>query len=462
MATEYKIDFIGAWEDPDKIPAPEVSREGFVTFAARVARIGNQTYLNKDGTIRIDNRPESAVSNKDSLRSFANKPVTLVHPEEKAVLPANFRKTNTVGFTHSDVDYDKGFVRVRITLADEEAIQAILTGSHRQFSAGYLADTKPIPGVWQGQPYTHQQDNIYVNHIALVPQARGGDLLVPYMDGICLPSHSRTLNDSAESDSKELEKYPVFIQLNDAKNDLEIPRDKPIEIIPAPIKTPENNPKNDSIPMSSINIDGSDFAVSETAALAINSKIKNDAAEIAKLQSSVKEAQTKLQEVQTKLDSTQGASIAQVATIEQLNTQIADLQKQINDAANPELLQKIINARVSLEKEASGYVADALTGLSDRDIKLKVIAKIYNGKVNLDGATDEMVNGAYLAAVASTQPNAPTTATKSRQITQDAKNQPVNDADDEDDETIYKRQIEKLKANSTTPLAGSLDNYNRR
>lgn len=458
MGIEYKIDFIGAWEDPSEIPAPEVSREGFVTFMARVARIGNQTYLNKDGTIRIENRPESAVSREDSLRTFANKPITLVHPESEAVTPQNFKKSNTVGFSHQDVDYHKGFVRVRITLADEEAINAILTGSHRQFSAGYLADTKPIPGVWQGQPYTHQQDNICVNHIALVPQARGGDLLVPYMDGISLP-FARTVNDSAdEPDSKEPEKYPVFIQVNDPTIERKI-ENKPIQLDPIVTKE-EVKPKNDS-PMSSINIDGSDFAVSETAALAINSKIKNDAAEITKLRSDIKEAQSRLQEVQTKLDSSQGASIAQTATIEQLNTQISDLQKEINDATNPEVLQKVINARVELEKQASGFVADSLTGLSDRDIKLKVIQKIYNGKVNLDGATDETVNGAYLAAVATSTPQTQSTSTQSRQVTQDARNQPIVDADD-DDEKTYRDQMEKLKANSKTPLAGSADNYRRK
>lgn len=446
---EFKIDFIQPWEDANEIPEPEVSREGFVTFMARVARIGNQLYLNPDGTIRIENRPESAVSREDSLRSFANKPVSLIHPKDKAVLPSNFKKSNIVGFTHQDVDYHKGFVRVRITLADEEAIKAITEGTHRQFSAGYLADSLPISGVWEGQPYTHQQSNIYVNHIALVPEARGGDLLVPYMDGISLP-FSEAKNDSADQPTEK--KYPVFVQINsDSAKNLDIPSSPVIsENTQAQLPTQS---KNDS-PMTTIKIDETDFSVSETAALAINTKLKNDATQIADLK-------TKIDGLQAKLDSTQGSSIAQTATIEQLNTQIADLQKQVNDAANPEKLQKIINARVELEKQASGYVADALTGLSDKDIKLKVIQKIYNGKVNLDGASDETVNGAYLAAVATSQPTTwRDTATQSRQVTQDAKNQPINDSDDDEDK-LRRDQMERLKNNSKQPLAGGVENYRR-
>jgi hypothetical protein len=115
------------------------------------------------------------------LATFGGKAVTLEHPPE--MLTAENTREYAVGFTGTEVVYDQGFVRVVVTLTDQEAIDAVLQGDAVEVSAGYEVDLDPTPGVApDGQPYDAVQRNIRCNHLAVTRRGRAGPEVRLHLD----------------------------------------------------------------------------------------------------------------------------------------------------------------------------------------------------------------------------------------------------------------------------------------
>lgn len=153
------------------------SADGYLAASPRIARTGIQVYKGWEmgvpdkETVKIY-RPESEVFNIDSLRSYAHKPITNDHPKE-AVTPANWRKY-AVGQTADEILRDGGFIRIPITIMDENAIKDIEDGK-RELSLGYTMELNWTPGRTEdGQSYDGVQKSIRANHLAIVASARGG------------------------------------------------------------------------------------------------------------------------------------------------------------------------------------------------------------------------------------------------------------------------------------------------
>ncbi len=168
--------------------------DGYLTVNARVARAGNvQLYSGAEvgkldmQTVRVF-RPEDEVFSKDTMQSFAHRPVTLGHPN-KPVTAINWRDV-AKGWSDGEVARDGEFIRVSMLLADADAIKAIEDGT-RELSMGYDCSLDWTSGVSpSGEAYDAVQRGIRSNHIAVVPQARGGAEL--------------RIGDSASGDRKEL------------------------------------------------------------------------------------------------------------------------------------------------------------------------------------------------------------------------------------------------------------------
>ncbi|WP_313522251.1 DUF2213 domain-containing protein [Shinella sp.] len=170
------------------------TRDGYMTVSARVARAGNvQLYGGAEvgrpelATVRVY-RPADEVFSADTMQSFAHRPVTLGHPSS-SVSSTNWRDV-AKGWSDGEVVRDGEFVRVSMLLADADTITAVENGT-RELSMGYdcsldwTAGTTPA-----GEAYDAVQRRIRSNHIAVVPQARGGSEL--------------RLGDSAGANRKEL------------------------------------------------------------------------------------------------------------------------------------------------------------------------------------------------------------------------------------------------------------------
>lgn len=163
--------------DKIAIAGTRVRDDGYLVADARVARTGIQMYLGSEvgkpdmPLVRVY-RPESEVFSKDTLASFAHRPVTNDHPDE-AVTADNW-KEHSVGHTADEIARDGKFIRVPLMVADAAAIKDIEQGK-RELSSGYKADLDWTAGTTEdGEPYDAVQRNIRANHVAIVKRGRAG------------------------------------------------------------------------------------------------------------------------------------------------------------------------------------------------------------------------------------------------------------------------------------------------
>jgi len=159
----------------------ERTPEGYLRCDATVARTGILEYPQPDGRVVREYRPPEEASDPKSLATFGGKAVTLEHPPE--MLSAGNTRQYAVGFTGTEVVYDQGFVRVVVTLTDQEVIDAVLRGDAVEVSAGYEVDLDPTPGVTpDGQQYDAVQRNVRCNHVAVTRRGRAGPEVRLHLD----------------------------------------------------------------------------------------------------------------------------------------------------------------------------------------------------------------------------------------------------------------------------------------
>lgn len=156
--------------------------DGYLVVTVRCARTGCQQYdaaelglTDRKGAVTVY-RPESAVFDKDSMASYAGKPVTVNHPP--VMVTADNWKEYAAGEVGAEIARDGEFVVVPMKLMDADAIKAVQDGT-REISMGYTTPLVMQDGVAPGgTPYQAVQTGpIRINHLAVVPQARGGSKL---------------------------------------------------------------------------------------------------------------------------------------------------------------------------------------------------------------------------------------------------------------------------------------------
>ena len=117
-------------------------------------------------------RPESEVFNKESLESYAHKPISDDHPPEDVT--ADNWKQYAGGDIGSDIVRDGEFVQVSYKLMDAALINKVTSGK-REVSMGYTAEIEFADGVTpNGEAYQAIQKNIRINHLAIVDRGRAG------------------------------------------------------------------------------------------------------------------------------------------------------------------------------------------------------------------------------------------------------------------------------------------------
>jgi hypothetical protein len=164
------------------LDSPRLTADGYLVATVRCARTGCQDYaaselgmMDRSGPVTVY-RPESAVFAKDSLATYAGKPVTVNHPP--VMVDASNWKEYAAGEVGSEIARDGEFVVVPMKLMDAAAIQAVQDGT-REISMGYTTPLEMQDGIApDGTPYHAVQTGpIRINHLAIVPKARGGSNL---------------------------------------------------------------------------------------------------------------------------------------------------------------------------------------------------------------------------------------------------------------------------------------------
>lgn len=146
---------------------------------ARVARGGNvQDYLGSElgsdkAIVRVY-RPADAVFAREAIATYARKPITIGHPA--GGVTDETWKDLAVGEIDRDVMRDGEFVSVPLLFRDAAAVALMQDASGpRELSMGYEAGIDFADGVTpDGQPYDAIMSGFKMNHVAVVPKARGG------------------------------------------------------------------------------------------------------------------------------------------------------------------------------------------------------------------------------------------------------------------------------------------------
>jgi len=157
----------------------ERTPQGGIRVPAGVTRSGLLTYVNPDGSKRVEYRPQDEVERADSLATLRDAPVTNLH--HGLVDASNYRKV-TVGTASGTPRMDGVQVVTDLVIQDGLTIDQIDKGERREVSSGYTCQIDPTPGMFEGERYDVIQKNIRYNHIALVPKGRAGSEVALRLD----------------------------------------------------------------------------------------------------------------------------------------------------------------------------------------------------------------------------------------------------------------------------------------
>jgi hypothetical protein len=200
--------------DHGELRAPREDALGQLIVDGYVGRAGIYEYINtaedeklglgKAGTIRRELRPEEEVFREDALATVEGKPLTAHHPKTK-ITKDNIR-AYSVGTATTPGRRDGNRVATSMVISDRKTVERVKKRELVELSPGYDALIVLQPGAdkryaTKSNPegkYDVIQRDIEVNHLALVPHARGGSDLRVRMDGADIAVERRDDIDGAE------------------------------------------------------------------------------------------------------------------------------------------------------------------------------------------------------------------------------------------------------------------------
>lgn len=347
--------------DAGEISGPEMTPEGYLRCWATIARTGIQRYKRADGSEVLEYRPASEVGKVDSLASFAGKAVTLEHPPE--LLTSENTAKYQVGFTDSEVVFDGAYVKVRMTITRQDAIDSVLEGHTRETSAGYEVDLIQEPGIDEVEGrYDATQTNIAGNHVALTKRGRAGV--------------SR-----------------VHLDSDDA----------------VAIATSRGNPANNK--MAQINIAGAVYEVSEAVAVAyttaqraaeeeFQTKLDTANSEKTAIASERDQLRTQLEAANGTGDELRSRVDSLAAELQEAKASLEQAEQARTDSADQDI-DALVQARLDLIQLASPHLDSDFdfTGKSEREIKETVLKRVHGDSLNLNERDDSYVAARFDALV---------------------------------------------------------------
>lgn len=340
----------------DQSSQVRLTQDGYLVAMPRVARTGIQVYSGSEvgvptmDTVRVY-RPPNEVFDRDSMRTFAHRPITDDHPPG-AVDSSNW-KDFAVGNSGGEIARDGEFMRVPMVLMDKAVIEKIKDGKS-ELSVGYSTELKWENGVTPaGETYDAIQTSIRVNHIAVVDAARGGPKL--------------RIGDTA-SDHQT--------QKADAAATLDGGQDMTTEV-----------------KKTTLTVDGVSLEMPEVAAQVVqrtvsglNDKLATATAQVTTLTQDAAKAKTEHE-----------AAIAKLATdskteIDKAKAEIETLKKQVSDAAlTPEKLEALVKDRAELLGKAKAVLGDKLVIKDQSDAAIrKQVVSLKMGDAAKDWSDDQV------------------------------------------------------------------------
>lgn len=375
------------------LPVTHRDADGNIRALTIVTRTGIFEYRNADGSIRRELRTPEEVFKQKSLDSLKMIPITNNHPID-FVTPKNAKQLQ-IGFTGETVSHDDSNVMTSVTINTDEGVSAVDKGK-RQFSLGYDLELDFTPGTYQGERYDAIQKNIKYNHLALVDNARAGQVA-----SLRLDSEDAVLNEVAiQSKAKRSDNNP-------------------------------NNPKEKEPVMAKVTVNGIEYdAVPE---------VKNA---LTQAQDALEKAKAEKAKLQKNHDSLSG----------ELDAKKEELQK-LQNKDSSEAIEKAVKSRLELVEKCRKHIdsEEDISSLSDKELKAKVISKV--SEVNLDGKSDDYLNARFDAAIDVLTANSDEQSRNNDDnFRADDKNKPAGSAD-----AARKKMIERLSKHRDSIMNGKGD-----
>ena len=352
-----------------QVSAPRIdSKTGILRCRGTIARTGVQDYRNSDGTVRRELRPADEV--EKSAQSFEAQPITLEHPPE--MVNARNSRNYMRGLTGT-VTFDGDLLTTELTVTDQEAVESAQT-THKQLSNGYECDIDETPGTWDGQRYDCVQRNIRGNHVALVKQARAGEMAKLHLDSSdSFPSDYAV---AIRQDSEEIPEIPAVCVTDAAIGNTKVH-------IPLTNPTTKHRPR-----MANLRIDSVEYAdIPEAAATQMSNKLQQlgtattraDALEI-KLESASKQAkdlENQLETVTAEKERERGRADGLEIQVEDLTYQVESKGEEKTDGEDEKESPHIDEAEI-----LSAIAAGIQQGI---EVRSDAIAVLTQHGIDLDG-----------------------------------------------------------------------------
>lgn len=151
---------------------------GFLYCDALLTRCGVFDYLDDNGNLVRELRPEDEVFSKDSLNSLKLKPVTDQHPN--SLVNTDNIKELQIGMIGSDIKREDAYVKAQIVITDKDMVETIQNrrkyGLTNELSCGYTCELERKDGIYKEEGhYDFIQRGIKYNHVSIVDKGRAGN-----------------------------------------------------------------------------------------------------------------------------------------------------------------------------------------------------------------------------------------------------------------------------------------------
>lgn len=225
---------------------------------------------------------------------------------------------------------DGDLVAAKVSITDAALIREVESG-RQELSCGYSCDVTTEAGEYKGEKYDARQTNIRYDHLAVVPSGRAGRQVRLRMDG-----------------AHQIE--------------------------------PSEDDSGDNMSLKKITVAGKEIEVSEVAALVVEQELGKLGAEVAGAKKDAADAKAEADKQKGRADAAESAKTA--------------AEKAHKDATDPVELNKLVQARVELEKIAAKAGVEVKADQDNAAIKRAILAKVQP-ETKLDDKADAYVDGAF-------------------------------------------------------------------
>lgn len=348
--------------------------KGFIRARVAIARAGVFPYLSPDGGIRMEAKLPEEIFSDVTIETAKGAPVCDGHPPLSdsggLITPANY-KNYVKGALGDSFDIKKGPGGEELLIGSEtiydQALIADLEADNKvEVSIGFETEIDTTPGEFNGQRYDAAQRNIRINHVAHVEEGRAGDTVRAYLD--------EDIPDGVHIAVMQEKNKETEMKVKDTRHDAKKVREGIRNFFSLFARRKDED-----------DITAAPDLADEIAAAIAATEPPASADEAAALASEVEELKAKLAELQS--------------TLEEKSAQLEAMQALQSPAAQ----DAAIKSRLDLVELGRSVVTDfKADGLSNRDIKLRIIEKLlpFPAEVKADALKDEVIDARYDAAAA--------------------------------------------------------------